>query len=263
MLQRVLASLRPVVAPLCVAAAALAVTSAHAAVSTFTLHDHPDGGVAPPTYGMRLDGLDGNASNEFTFSFDNAAIDSNPAYQQMKLIYDSTLNTVQITGHVYGGLDAGAAYGAPVGVWFVDMLYSVNVDATADGKYIKVTDEDAANSGSITAVALDTAGLGINDGDSFALTDEDGGKAFSFKFDNDNHRLGGASLDGDPNVFVGRGWLNHSDAPHIPSSDWLFTAEMDPIPEPSTVIIWAVLIGMGGVFWLRRRRAQLAPAYVR
>jgi len=45
-------------------------STAQATVFQFLLHDHPDGGLVDPKYGLRLDGLYGGDSNNFTFSFD-------------------------------------------------------------------------------------------------------------------------------------------------------------------------------------------------
>ena len=45
-------------------------TGSQAAVFQFILHDHPDGALANPTYGLRLDDLYGGNNSDFTFSFD-------------------------------------------------------------------------------------------------------------------------------------------------------------------------------------------------
>ena len=50
----------------------LSVLPAAAVVHVLTCHDHPDGGVQPPTYGLRIDDLVG--PGDFTFSFDHADV---------------------------------------------------------------------------------------------------------------------------------------------------------------------------------------------
>lgn len=231
-------------APAAVAAVALvfaagAATSAEAASTTYVLSNHPNGGVAPPHYGLRLDDLSG--SGDFTFSFDpNDGAD-------MRLVYDDVLGTIEISGTVYGGKDAGLAYDPNfVGFWSVAFTYSTNVVEVGNG--LVVTPEDPSNNGTIEFVS----GTGWSPGETFQLTDFRGGNANSFLLLSDGHRL-----SGDNSTIVGRGWVNHDGdgdlAKHNYASDWLFVAtEVPPItpgggivPEPTAVVVWAGVLLAG------------------
>lgn len=248
-------------------------TASQATVFTFALHDHPDGGISDPTYGLRLDGLYGSASNNFTFSFDEPGTG-------MTLAYDNVSNTVQISGRAYGGIDTGSAWDANnSGFLDVDFTYSHNLTTDGSGTWgagaadlgVVVT-EDAqslgasGNNGSVTLGAGNWNGQSA--GDLFSLVDQDNGN-FAFKLNNfDDHRLAGhAGLNG-PGTFVGWGWVNHAPGVTLPtyheySSDWLFTAELlttttEEIPEPMGL---SMVLGLGFAgFVLNRRRTRRKTA---
>lgn len=224
----------------------------------YDLHNHPYGGVRDPLYGLRLDELYNvtGGHDVFTFDFDHSSA-------SMELVYNDANtaalgdDTVHISGTVFGGRDTGDTYGDANyrGLWEVDFTYRANiVSAGTGGDDIVVNPHSPLNNGTIRALdALNGSG-----GDPIALVDFHGdpSKGFSFKFNNtDDHRLGG-SLSG-PETFVGWGWLNHSDQPHIAASDWLFTANLSRVlPEPGTLcLLGAGLAGVG--LALRRRRRSL------
>lgn len=258
-----------------VAVAALAATltvalpaAPNAAIFNFALHDHPDGELVNPTYGLRLDGLFGDSSKDFTFTFDTSGA-------SMFLDYDDTANTVRIHGTAFGGIDTGSDWDADnSGFVNLDFTYRANVAENGAGNWgtdtadlgIVVT-EDAqtlgtGNSGELLLAAGNWDGQSI--GDVFTLVDQDNG-SFSFKLNNfDDHRLGGHAGYGGPETYVGWGWLNHAPGTalpsgHIYSSDWLFTAEIlssneetPPVPEPGGLA--AILgIGLAALSWHRRR----------
>lgn len=255
-------------------ATSLSPSSASAAVFQYNLNDHPDGGLANPTYGLRLDGLYGGDSNDFTFSF-------NAPGTGMTLLYDDQANTVRIAGRAYGGIDTGSSYDANnVGFVDIDFTYRQNVATTGTGTIgtdtanvgVRTTGDaqtlGTGNSGSITlATGVGSTWSGANGGDAFSLVDQESG-GYSFKFNNfDDHRLGGSPGFGGPDTFVGWGWVNHwaeGAAPrsHVYSSDWLFTGTYIPpitnteVPEPGALIIFG--FGIAGLALHRRRKQKTA-----
>ncbi len=255
-------------------------SSAQAVIMTYNLGNHPNGGIRLPFYGLRLDGLDGDNSKEFTFDFDRPEITT-----PMKLTLDSDADTVRIHGQVYGGEDIWTsktdvpadpddyyANDAYRGLWDVDFTYSGGITFEFDTMFagsvsVVVNAEDHTNHvGTIERVG--------NPALKYVLQDEQGSHAYSFKFNNiDNHRLGGTGLSG-PDTFVGWGWVNHAPAgttgvfPHVYASDWLFTGtrapgddggddfggqdDFDSVPEPVSAVLGAM--GLGVVSLATRRR---------
>lgn len=268
-------ALRPVCHVVAVSAIGIAALSAgstgtQAAVFQFILHDHPDGALANPTYGLRLDDLYGGNNSDFTFSFDAPGTG-------MSLLYDDQANTVRIVGRARGGIDTGSGYD-PNNLGFVDIDFTYRSNLVTDGSGtfgqdttnlgLKTTDHDqnvaTGNSGTIT-LATGVWGAGASEGDVFTLVDQSNG-SFSFKLNNfDDHRLGGHSGYGGPDTFVGWGWLNHwaqggPPRTHVYASDWLFTAELitptSEVPEPAGALVFAM--GAGGLAWMRRRKRKTA-----
>lgn len=241
-------------------------------VFQYLLHDHPDGALANPTYGLRLDGLYGGNQNDFTFSF-------NAPGSSMTLLYDDQANTVRIAGRAYGGIDTGSAWdNNNVGYVDIDFTYRQNLVTNGSGTFGSDTDNlglkttgDAqnlatGNSGSIR-LATGVWGTGADEGDAFSLVDQSNG-SYSFKFNNfDDHRLGGHAGFGGPDDFVGWGWLNHWAAggtpqSHVYSSDFLFTAEYvtpptnTEVPEPEAALVFG--LGVAGLAWRRRQKRKSA-----
>lgn len=228
----------------------LNVGTASAAIINYNLASHPDGAVAPPPYGLRLDGLYTlDSSDEWTFDF------SNPA-SNMKLILDTNTETVRIYGTTYGGRDTGASYDTDLqGLFQVDFSYSANVTVDDSGLPLLEVESSpeapATNNGFIRALFTADDGVTfITTGDTIALEQE-----MEFYFNNtSNHRLDcGVDACG-PDTFVGWGWLNHSDSSHIKASDWLFTATVVPLPAA----VWLFFSGLGalGFFGRIRRRTS-------
>ena len=234
----------------------------------FNLHNHPKGGARPPLYGFRLDELVNVVTGEkdiFTFDFDDPLSD-----MKLEITFDdpgtgANEDRVRIFGTTLGGYDTGAGYDS-TGYFDIDFSYTANIDLTLGGGSVSVVvtpDDHANNKGTITPLAGSTTFPQTGtppwtDGVPINLVDEDGDKGFSFKFNNtDNHRSSGSGLYG-PTTYVGWGWVNHSNEPHVKASDWLFTATFNPdestipIPEPSTL----ALLGIGsiGLIGCRRRR---------
>lgn len=241
-------------------------SSVSAAAFTYVLHDHPGGQLVTPTYGLRLDGLYGGVSNDFSFSFDQAGTG-------MSLVYDDVANSIRISGRAYGGIDIGSAWDSNnVGFIDVDFTYRQNLVSSGSGTFgvdtdnlgLQATDHaqtvGTGNSGSVT-LATGSWGTGATEGDAFTLVDQSNGY-FSFKFNNfDDHGLNGHPGYGGPDDFVGWGWINHwpegdGPRPHIYSSDWQFVGEIAPPPvtEMSEPGMLAFLgLGVAGLVWRRRR----------
>ena len=146
---------RPVVfalaAPACVfGATSHTPSSVSAAVLEYSLNDHPDGGLADPTYGLRLDGFYDGDSNDFTFSF-------NQPGTGMTLLYDNQANSVRIVGRAFGGIDSGSSYDTNnVGYVDIDFTYKQNIVTTDTG----TIGTDTANVGVRTTDDAQTVGTG-------------------------------------------------------------------------------------------------------
>lgn len=234
-----------------------------AALMTYQLGNHPDGNASSPAYGLRLDGLFTQDTNDiWTFDFDGPG-------SSMKLTYDSVANDIRIYGTVLGGLDTGSMYHSSLqGLWSVDFRYSANVTGGSAGSdtFFEVTGEDPSNMGTITPLFNATGEapasremIQVNMGSAISLVDKQG-KAnkkdpnpYSFRFNNtEDHRLAGYGLSG-PDTFVGWGWLDHNGQSHVYASDWLFTGS--PIVAPLPAAIWLFGSGLLGLFGFGSRRS--------
>lgn len=216
---------------------ALVATEARAAdiqIGTYQLHNHPDGNRNPPPYGFRLDELFNFTSGHdvITFDFDAPGAD-------MRMDYDGT--SLHIYGTAFGGLQAGSVYSAnPSHTSFVtiDMTYSIANLLPGDDDLI-VTTPNYTNMGTIT---WQDTGEVVN------FWDYSGNHGYTFQLgdeaDDSGHR--------DFNGISGWGWVNHGVmTTHIGASDFLFTAELIPLP-PAAIMGF---VGLIGVVAVRRRLA--------
>jgi hypothetical protein len=84
--------------------------------TTYQVLDHLDGQLATPYYALRLDGLSGVASEDFTFS-----AESGGAF--LTILYDATADNLTIEGTVFGGQVMNHAYIEPQ-LWDLSFVYS-------------------------------------------------------------------------------------------------------------------------------------------
>ncbi len=212
------------------AVAGLCATAQGAAISggLYQLHNHPDGGVAPPGYGLRLDELYNvtGGNDIFTFDFDHP--DSN-----VRLDYDFASQEIEIFGQVYGGRDAGGSYfnDAYRGIYTLTFKYDTALGLVTGDDDLWVTAPSGTNTGTISTPL----------GDNINLSDKSNG-SYTFRFGDESNDLGHRGFAG----ISGWGWLMMGDrtAPNG-ADDWLFTATQ--IPEPASIAL--LVIGM-----LTRRR---------
>ncbi len=194
-------------------------------VRTFVCHDHPQGAIAPPTYGLRLDNLLGDG--QYTFSFDY----SDGVQSALVLFtYDAANAVCRISGRAYGGLLDGDEWDPASSGWIdFDFSYTSAVAvydncARDAGDDVYVTGASSLNTGTFT---LD--GWGGNA--SFTFIDRADENGCSFIFDNDWDSKGVDEIADDPNVWSAAGWLQPgADG----SRDWLFIATPDVTPTECT-----------------------------
>ena len=259
-------------------------------LNQWNLFDHPDGGAALPTYGLRLDGLlTGNQSEIWTFSFQDKPGDgrnTNPVGTStvlMTLYEIGGAQNININGTVFGGrkkqggsqtddFDVFGNAGSDgwedslAGSWALDFTYQINVTSTGDDIPLEVTGESGSNNGTITALTVaDIATNAV-----FNLTDEQGTHPFSFKYADDNHRCKNHPAELCADRSVGHGWVNHSVVPegttnttgkditdHLYASDFLFTG-VQVVPVPAALPL--MVTGLAAFGLLARRRAGKASA---
>ncbi len=207
------------VASLLVAAASL---PAAAAVTVYNCHDHPDGQIIPPTYGLRIDFLLDNG--RYTFSFDHVNGTGSAA---VTLTHDDGLGTIRIFGRAYGGKDIGGSWDPAIRGWIdIDFTYTANVSvrdncAGAAGNDLHVTAESVLNAGTIH---LD----GWGGGGTYNFTDKADDEGCTFNFDNDWDSKGNDDIANNPAIWSAAGWLKPGDVNG--SRDWVFIAEQATVP---------------------------------
>ena len=234
--------------------------SADTVLFSFDLGDHPDGNAADPTYGLRLDNLftrmtDGGAfvsgsgiGGTTTFSFE-----SNGADMRLDAIdtNDSgTVDTLRISGTVYGGRDVGSGYGFGEGLYELSYTVATGVSTLGgtDGGFM------AANAGGTDLGYIRSLGNDdIAAGTTWGFSNKPNNAGDSFLFLADGHRMGGSNdvpaRGGIIDPHVGRGWLMFSGAggSSAGAQDFLFVT----VPLPTGGML--AMAGLAGCAAIRRR----------
>lgn len=202
-------------------------------LQTFELFDHPYGAIDPQAYGLRLDGFAGESP--VTFSFED---DSGESSVRLQVIDDEGNREIRIFGTMRGN---SAKNGTDFGTFALDVTYSV-----ANASQGWTADDPGMMIGSLVAMNTTAAAntLGVVNGSSedlYTLSDGSG----TFRFLTDGHRL-----PGDADSWVGRGWVSNNADIRGSTNDFLFTANVVPLPPAA----WAGLAMLGGLGVARRLR---------
>jgi len=173
-------------------------------LARYRLCNHPDGGAAPPYYGLRLDELFDltEGHDKFTFNFEAPG-------SFVYLDYDGV--SIRIHGIAYGGKDEGGSYDSEhSGYVHIDFTYTLVTPAPGD-------DDLISSQGNGTLIWK----AGTPDEETIPLAPFNGENSFSFRFGDEDHDYGHRGFYG----LSGWGWLNHGEdlENHYYSSDWLFT----------------------------------------
>jgi MYXO-CTERM domain-containing protein len=204
------------------------------APGTYFIHNHPDGFMNPPPYGLRLDELynvDNSQSDVFTFDFNDSS-------SNMRLTYDGS--TIRIFGNTLGGRDIGTGYANDqyLGNYVIDFTYRVNVQQSNIDDDLVVIPVNPANNGTILTPLGDTKILTEEPLGPNPVTD------YTFRLGNENDDLGHRGFPG----LSGWGWLR-VDGAYNSGNDWIFTIG-NPVPAPGI----AGLLGLAGLAASRRKR---------
>ncbi len=173
----------------------------------YRIADHPDGNAANPTYWLRADDIAGPPTTFTTLHPD----------ADVRLLWDSDLETIHIWGTTFGGHAAGDVYDDEAGLWSIDFRIQNVRDEGAELRVFGLN-----GSGTITSLRTE---------EEFALelyppTYD------SFIMGRDHRGFDGVS---------GWGWIA-VDGARDRTNDFLFTVAQ-PVPEPGS----ATLFGVGGI----------------
>ncbi|MDX1952554.1 MAG: hypothetical protein SFY81_10230 [Verrucomicrobiota bacterium] len=229
---------------------------------TYKLGSHPDGGLRPPLYGLRLDGLL-DANNNGHFSDDRWTFDFDNPLSSMWMDLNTATGTAHIYGYTIGGADKG--YGPANDTYIPGTEDIFHIDFTYTGLFALPADAGVGPGldDLVTGVILTpgTVGTGTITKENGAAADQtwllrDVSMVGHYNFQLGDNELNDLGIHGYPGI-TGAGWVNYSaDGGQTWEgsfgADFFFTA----VPEPSTVISGSVLglLAAGGAF--RRFRKQ-------
>lgn len=252
----------------------------------FDLMAHPNGSAEPPTYLLRLEGLEflrtgaGGPSDTWTFG------DCFDADCGVTAMYDASEMSFRISGVALGGLDTGATYDG--GGVKVELDFLIDFDAidAADG----ATEFSDPGDGMLNFTVFSTSAGDIFEGaegsvrfldsyrsfaqdhtvglQGFSKSSGSGGLYSVFEFLTDQHRIFDdcnpvETLSGDKcNNPVGRGWVIAANAndefvigERETPQDFLFVDPIAHVPAPSSIALFGLgLAGVGAAGLHRRGR---------
>lgn len=206
---------------------ASAASAGFLAPGTYRLHNHPDGAIAPPGYGLRLDGLFGT-SHQFTFDFD---------HPQSSVFMEFTGSEIRIHGTAFGGRSNGGTNyinDGYLGTYNFDFQYTAAMAFNGANTELAVHGDPSLNNGSISAVS-------INSGLTPTADLFDRGMPDSFYLGYNHRGFAGIS---------GWGWITYDGRNTSATDDWLFTVT---VPAPAALLMG--MIGLAATGWIGRRQS--------
>lgn len=226
-------------------------TSAHADIITYSLSDKDPGAQNPPDYGLRVDGLFGDESSIWTFSFNSTDV---------KMVIDTGAETAHIFGEVIGAKDVGTEWDPIIGyTWDLDFWYTDIIVTDPTTGYWHAADvggdhKNILNNGSLELLSnADVDGDSSSDQGKFiGLVDYKGGDFF---FHGSKGPYVSAWHASTP-IFVA-----DASVPPLTADDYTrfgacckdFGFKATRVPEPSTLTL--LLSGLLGLGFVRRGRA--------
>ncbi|WP_299614861.1 PEP-CTERM sorting domain-containing protein [Pelagibius sp.] len=243
----------------------------------YDLWSHPDGALAPPPYGLRIDGIEwyatggasGGNSDAWTFDFDHPLAEMRAVYTVNDGVNDDTF---RIFGTAIGGRDiSGTNYDGPPVLVDIDFTYT-GFDGQNDFHDPEIHVNDGAGQAStkgMGTITFQQQTFGIQANTTVNLLAFANGSGNLFNFDVDpapGHRLNGYCGGANPPAYcgmpVGWGWLALADANfnphtayHTSFQDFIFVSNKVPVPEPTSLAMFGTMLGTFSLAsWIRRRK---------